>query len=109
MNQDIKTRWIAALRSGKYKQGRDGLKNDDGTFCCLGVLCEVMGIIPDGDQYEGEDAFLPKSIMEATGLTNDASLADDVAFRDSARYSLVELNDAGADFNFIADVIEKQL
>ena len=34
--------WIAALRSGAYKQGRDSLKRGD-RFCCLGVACDLAG------------------------------------------------------------------
>lgn len=33
-------RWIAALRSGKYEQGKGGLFRD-GKYCCLGVLCDI--------------------------------------------------------------------
>jgi len=39
-------KWIAALRSGEFKQTKDGLKElagDDSVVghCCLGVACEV--------------------------------------------------------------------
>lgn len=37
MDSKIKEQWVAALRSGKYKQGT-GYLNRDGKFCCLGVL-----------------------------------------------------------------------
>ena len=36
----IKTKWVAALRSGKYKQDTGRLRTADG-FCCLGVLCDI--------------------------------------------------------------------
>ena len=32
--------WIAALKSGKYEQGRMYL-NLGGKFCCLGVACDI--------------------------------------------------------------------
>jgi hypothetical protein len=40
-------KWVAELRSGKYMQGSDYLKNRVGSdgvvcHCCLGVLCEVL-------------------------------------------------------------------
>lgn len=44
MNPEIKRRWITALRSGKYPQGKGALHTvfpDSETFCCLGVLCEL--------------------------------------------------------------------
>lgn len=48
MNPEVKTKWLAALRSGNYKQGRMALKRGvgDGTadYCCLGVLCDISGL-----------------------------------------------------------------
>ena len=45
MNKAIARRWVRALRSGKYKQGRRYLKQKDDNgklrYCCLGVLCEL--------------------------------------------------------------------
>lgn len=38
-------RWLKALRSGKYRQGRRKLRQPDlegECFCCLGVLCEIL-------------------------------------------------------------------
>lgn len=36
------TRWVEALRSGKYPQGV-GFLHSEGKYCCLGVLCAVQG------------------------------------------------------------------
>lgn len=41
MSPELKTRWLEALRSGEYKQGRAYLRKDD-KFCCLGVLCDLI-------------------------------------------------------------------
>lgn len=35
--------WVAALRSGKYKQARGRLMDKDGGYCCLGVLTKIAG------------------------------------------------------------------
>lgn len=43
MDIDLKTKWIAALRSGEYKQATSQLQKGD-SFCCLGVLCKVAGL-----------------------------------------------------------------
>lgn len=47
MKPEIKTKWLEALRSGKYKQTQKYLKvkKEDNTcsYCCLGVLCELAG------------------------------------------------------------------
>ena len=45
MKQDIKTKWVAALRHGTYKQGTHRLRTGN-RFCCLAVLCDVID--PDG-------------------------------------------------------------
>lgn len=42
MLASLKRKWIAALRSGKFKQGSGDLY-DDGSYCCLGVLAKVQG------------------------------------------------------------------
>jgi len=41
MNEDAK-RWIEALMSGRYKQGKNCLRNADNEFCCLGVAMDVL-------------------------------------------------------------------
>lgn len=72
MNKEIKDKWIAALESGAFIQGKEYLENN-GAYCCLGVLnrvCSDDGIVigrcPDGDEY------LDAEICEAaTGLTFD--------------------------------------
>jgi hypothetical protein len=40
MNLEIKEQWVAALRSGKFKQAKYKLKENEG-YCCLGVLCSL--------------------------------------------------------------------
>lgn len=42
MDKEIKSKWLKALRSGRYKQTQTMLKDDIG-YCCLGVLCTVVG------------------------------------------------------------------
>lgn len=41
MRPKVKKEWIAALRSGDYRQGRGQLRSEDNSFCCLGVLCNL--------------------------------------------------------------------
>jgi hypothetical protein len=43
MTADVKTKWTAALRSGRYRQGTGYLHRGD-AFCCFGVLCDVVGL-----------------------------------------------------------------
>lgn len=43
MDKLIAEKWVAALRSGEYKQGKGVLHNQDtNTYCCLGVLCDLF-------------------------------------------------------------------
>lgn len=32
---------VAALRSGKYKQGKEMLRPSEDEYCCLGVACDI--------------------------------------------------------------------
>lgn len=64
MKAETKAKWLEALKSGKYKQGTSKLRSPDGSFCCLAVLGEVVGlqISDDGFYFEGcgrEDTYSP--------------------------------------------------
>lgn len=52
-----KDAWTAALRNGKYKQGRTFLCRDN-EYCCLGVFCELN--LP-------KDKFVGGWILDADG------------------------------------------
>ena len=41
MDAQWKTKWVEALRSGNYEQGKDSLREGD-QFCCLGVLTDLV-------------------------------------------------------------------
>lgn len=91
MNAELKAKWVAALRSGEYRQGQGVLKTSKGEYCCLGVLCDIRGIEldPDADHGSLYDSFL------ALGVSWGA---------------FVSMNDTnGLTFNEIADHIEKTL
>lgn len=109
-------KWIAALRSGNYQQGKARL-NANGRLCCLGVACEVyqaeVGDLevkrfdsddPDGSwvEYDGAEAHLPYKVVEWLGVDDEnPMLGDDTA---------VTLNDmVGLTFEQIADRIEANL
>lgn len=44
LNPDVKAKWLAALRSGEYSQGRRQLRTPTGGYCCIGVLCDISGM-----------------------------------------------------------------
>jgi len=63
----FKKKWVAALRSGKYKQGIGSLydANED-TYCCLGVAGKICGIdVPNLTYWDSKK--INKSII-AKGL-----------------------------------------
>lgn len=110
-NTKLIRKWVDALRSGEYKQGRFDLaqcdEEDNLTHCCLGVACEMAGLKPNfgssspvgirSGSYDGSLGLLPRSVANLLGL----DLSPAVTGR-----SLTSLNDGGATFEEIADLIE---
>ena len=97
MNQELKARWITALRSGVYKQGKGRLRSTEDRFCCLGVLYDLErrgGWIPTAGGYETEetnsDLFVPVELLDG-----------------NVQYTLTKSNDSGDSFKEIADWLEQ--
>jgi hypothetical protein len=114
MNQDIKQRWVDALRSGEYEQGKECLHDSsDNTFCCLGVLTDLyikehgqQWHKPDGAThltFEDEGGVLPSSVRTWAGLVF-GSCSPYVSGRDLASH-----NDNGMSFDELAQLIENEL
>lgn len=100
MNVDIKKKWIAALLSGKYKQGRDVLRNSKNEFCCFGVLCDVV----DNTKWEESSRgyyydlcfkLLPLEIRNKYGIR-------EIDY-------LTMMNDSGVSFKEIAKYIKENV
>ena len=111
MDQNLKTKWITALRSGDYKQGTCSLKNPNGRFCALGVLCDldprVEWIVRFGQpyaQFEGNaDPYkLPEAYRHEIGL--DEGPMQDITDLNDGSNSLPKRS-----FERIADWIEDYL
>lgn len=106
MKPEIAEKWIKALRSGDYNQGKQKLKYNN-FFCCLGVLCEIAvkeGVIKPSinDEYEGSSLFLPFEVYSTW-----ANMKNNYGEINSIRSSLFKLNDAeNMSFEQIADIIE---
>lgn len=70
MNPTVKAAWIAALRSGEYKQGYGKLRTNYSTekeYCCLGVLCDLY--IKTSDEAYWWDGSYFKSKNEIDSYT----------------------------------------
>lgn len=117
LNENAK-KWVAALRSGKYTQGRSVLNQNDRAFCCLGVACEVAiesGIPVEKKisgfgqtrKYNNASTVLPSLVMDWLGLESaSGSFHRTVGGLHS---SLVSVNDSAQfTFNEIADLIESE-
>ncbi len=113
MNPEIKKKWLEALRSGEYSQGKSHLKAEN-FYCCLGVLCDLHakefaqswqdpnddGGSIYGESYFGAKNFLPHEVVKWADLPNDNPRAGEGAM------SLSNYNDHGVSFEDIAGMIE---
>lgn len=98
MDPALKSKWVEALRSGEYEQGKHNFELG-GKFCCLGVLCKVAGK-PTRLPVKGENWDFVHNIIQDHGLME----------------TLYEMNDGGyfiapeqKSFREIADYIEANL
>lgn len=126
MNPQVKAKWLAKLRSNKYRQGKNWLRitDEEGetSFCCLGVLCELyneeegrLELLSSsqygrGSTYDGEAKVLPPKVASWAGLLEDGAGYYIVNPRDEGRMTALPiLNDTGYSFEAIADILEQQL
>lgn len=72
--------WIAALRSGQYKKGRNvlksvGVRDTTPAYCCLGVAQEIFNIETRSCSFlvdsEGVYQFLSPSLQSEIAVLND--------------------------------------
>lgn len=108
-DRDLVVAWVAALRSGEYKQCRGQLeksphetKEGYTAQCCLGVLCRVAGVEFDGGLGEPEE-----DIIRRANLRKDYH---DAITGHNLISTLINMNDEERrGFNAIADKIEEVL
>jgi hypothetical protein len=109
MDAALKSKWVKALLSGDYKQGRGLLHDDaDNTNCCLGVLCEVVAKEdPRIQRTQGGYSF-NKKVSVKTDLSNVMRRHFGLTWEDEG--DLIEMNDVkGNSFFDIAVYIEQNL
>ncbi len=124
MNEEVKQKWISALKSGEYEQGLCSLRNQRGwinasrkgekdvkcydSFCCLGVLCDLyskeFNIEWEGFSFLSNKNFLPLEVMKWADLPYDRP-----RINEDNNETLDQLNDKGTSFGDIANLIEKHL
>ncbi len=123
MNKRIKTKWLKALRSGNYKQGKSvlhsaGKRDGNHKYCCLGVLCDLylkenkqkwtefpddrLGKVFSVSKTSDDTAVLSGKVKRWAGLKESNPTVLDY-------HSLAGINDDGYSFKQIADIIEEEL
>jgi len=103
MDKALRDKWVKALRSGRYRQGKWNLRSDgpsiaDSRFCCLGVLAQVAKRdkwkrANDNWYIRGELAYLPDGYL-------DWDTQSQLSFMNDLEQS---------DFSKIADWIEENI
>jgi hypothetical protein len=114
MKRELRDRWCEALRSEEYKQGQAALRRCNDTYCCIGVLTDLIPGVewhpPAGVSFGAESmnasvefeggrqyfaAALPKFLAHQVGLPREVEQA------------LIRMNDHHTSFKKIAKKIEK--
>ena len=116
LDPELKKQWVAALRSGDYKQGRNYLCNEPGEsarFCCFGVLADIKGVpfTRVAVTRYGADLLVRSYDFGGGASPNTLSITGDLRkmFGPEAVSYLEEQNDIGMTFKEIADYIEDHL
>ena len=120
----LEVKFIAALRSGKYKQSKYQLRQllEQG-HCCLGIACDISGLgfwdpkhldiylIPTEDEsYTIEaEAALPSPVRQALDWRDDAGRLTFLDRADEPMYLTTLNDDYDVTFPQIADLIEAGL
>jgi hypothetical protein len=126
MKEEWKDKWVKALRSGEYKQGRERLRSGN-QFCCLGVLADlVIKENPDTfcmESWDEDNVVIDKVNSDdnrqrtiGTGLLTDPvidivgmrSLEGSFKFKNNLETCLWHQNDKRRkSFKKIADIIDE--
>lgn len=104
MDQELKTKWLAALRSGDYKQVNGALESiiwgDEVGYCCLGVLSKIATgdaegwIRSDGsDLLEANQCGIPEKIQDRLACMNDGGYDPDDGEVKLSKHNFTEIAD----------------
>lgn len=108
MPAEMKAKWVEALRSGKYKQGKGNLEVDTvvPSYCCLGVLQKVVTgtcepyPAPSAEWYGmnhielSDDPSHPNDNQERTLMCmNDGTNNDEGSNQEEREYTFKEIAD----------------
>lgn len=108
-----KDKWVKALRSGKYKQGKEKLhqKTPNGDiWCCLGVFCDVVAP-EEWEEYDSDYAYDGSTFLPNFDFRKKVKLVKSSDIELDEKFSfLANMNDhKHKTFKQIANYIEKYL
>lgn len=120
MNKEIKAKWVSALLSSEYEQGRGCLRSRGNKFCCLGVLCDIYVKEHKDAEWKtfntsnstllNQTALLPRKVADWAEIPldlNSNSYQDRISLKDKKTLtSFAVYNDSGRSFAEIAQIIE---
>lgn len=110
MDPKLKEKWVKALRSGKYVQGRHFLKNSTNQYCCLGVLADISGVKSECKDDEAGYRFDFDNSENNPFLTFPSrEWLERIGLSDEKGKILAQMNDSGKDFQEIANHIRSTL
>jgi len=97
-------KWIKALRSGKYKQGKHRLRTaKTGGYCCLGVACSVLA----KETGNKTNSFSNHKTLNYSGYLN--ARGEKLLRIKGVQATLSHMNDSqNYTFEQIADFLEKK-
>jgi hypothetical protein len=99
VQEEIKTKWVAALRSGAYKQAKYEFFNGE-CHCAIGVLLDISG---EGKWEENKKAGSYNFISEKAFVT----IFSDMKLAPTTRSNIMRMNDSEElSFVEIADHVE---
>jgi len=105
----LQKKWIKALRSGKYKQGRNYLRTNKNEFCCFGVLCDISEdnaewrFRPQHSAYSIVIEYPTQKLNFASMSMPPLELTKEVGLKPSEVNQIVKMNDSGASFEGISN------
>lgn len=107
MPKKIADKWLSALRSGKYKQGRLKLRIHN-TFCCLGVLEHCVSEEVENNVLPSME-WLKNNNIEFLSSPTGQSKPNRTPYISSVEDYIHNINDDHTPFSKIADLIESEL
>lgn len=110
-NKENLRKWVRALRSGAYEQGKGYMRSNEG-YCCLGVAMDIAfanGVKQTSEPNWGKSSTMPAAVGDWYGIQRSNGHNDPVLRAvgggPETEQMASSLNDADVPFGVIADRI----